>query len=383
MIFSLILFLCIGIVSANENGTATDDIKDLIDECEDNGSIKLEEKTYYLNPDNDTHITLNKSISIEGSGKTVIDGNNKTLTLDAVEKDRSDPGFFVVIPAHELFVKNTRKHIPFKNITFNDLNIISLHEMEFIDCKFIKTNFTSKELNNTFENCIFNESKIELYLIDLNIYDYLSKMMNCTIYNSIITSKEQIFLQIGESPRIFIKNRVNITDSRIFNSNVSLNHNNMTISNSKFENSNLKGCCDTINIANTTFNNPEIGLDYTEITFKKSNLTNATFDFKAGYYTKGCDVAFKNSTIENSTLNIIPNIESQKSNLTIQNSSVNICEIKPADTNVRIDNSNFNKSTIELFFSNLNITNATFYSDGDIKDTIKTKTETETYSTIN
>ena len=46
MLFSLILFLGIGIVSASENNTDTGDIENLIDECEDQGSIKLDEKTY-------------------------------------------------------------------------------------------------------------------------------------------------------------------------------------------------------------------------------------------------------------------------------------------------------------------------------------------------
>jgi len=77
----------IGIASANENSTDNGDFKDLIDDCEDNGTVKLEEKTYGLNPENETHIYLNKSITIEGTNeKTVIDGKNSTLFLD-VEKD--------------------------------------------------------------------------------------------------------------------------------------------------------------------------------------------------------------------------------------------------------------------------------------------------------
>ena len=80
MLFSLILFLAIGIVSASQNTTDTGDIGNLIDECKDQGTIKLDEISYELNPDNETHLYLNKTISIEGThGKTVIDGKNSTL----------------------------------------------------------------------------------------------------------------------------------------------------------------------------------------------------------------------------------------------------------------------------------------------------------------
>ena len=195
MLFSLILFLAIGIVSASQNTTDTGDIGNLIDECEDQGTIKLDEKTYELNPDKETHLYLNKTISIEGTyGKTVIDGKNSTLYLDVEKEPESDYNGTFIIAKDIYDVKNTGKHIIFKNINFKDLNLISRHKMSFLDCKFINTNFTSKELNNSFDNCVFDKSKIELNQYDTVRYKYYSKITNCTFYNSTVTSKTNTFI---------------------------------------------------------------------------------------------------------------------------------------------------------------------------------------------
>ena len=57
-LFSLILFLLIGMVSANENNTINDNINDIIDNSEGE-TIKLDEKTYSLDSESETHVYLN------------------------------------------------------------------------------------------------------------------------------------------------------------------------------------------------------------------------------------------------------------------------------------------------------------------------------------
>lgn len=367
------MFLCIGIVAASENITDSNNIEDLIDECEDKGTIKLDEKTYELNPDNETHLYLNKTISIEGThGKTVIDGKNSTLYLDVEKEPEPDYNRTIIIAKDIYNLKNTGKHIIFKNITFKDLNLISHHNMSFLDCKFINTNFTSKELNNSFDNCVFDKSKIELNQYDTIKYKYYSQIINCTFYNSTVASKTNIFIEIVGSSRVFMHNSIDFINSSLFNSDILMSHYNINMTNLKFQNSNLKGWSDIINITNTSFANSVIDYDYSDINFEKTIINNAEFILQAGYYAKGCKIVLKDSKITNSTFGFDTNIGSRQSNLIIQNSSVNECEIKTADTNIKTNNSNFNKSTIELYLSNINLYDSIFYNDGNINDTIKT-----------
>lgn len=291
LLFSLILFLGIEIASASENNTDTGDIGNLIDECEDKGTIQLDEKTYELNPENETHLYLNKSISIEGiHEKTIIDGKNSTLFLD-VEKEPEPDYNEPIIIAEDLYgIKNTGKHIIFKNITFKDLNLISRHKMDFLDCKFINTNFTSKELNNTFDNCVFNESKIELNLYQSHIY--YSKIINCTFYNSTVTSENNFFIcTLGVS--IFMQNNLDLINSSLNNSEISLSYYNINMNNLKFRNSNLKGWSNRINIDNASFDGHAIDLEYSYINFEQAILNNCELKFQGGDYSKGSEVILK------------------------------------------------------------------------------------------
>lgn len=359
-------------MSASENTTDTEDITNLIDGCEDKSTIKLDEKTYELNSE-ETHLYLNKSFSIEGvADKTIIDGKNSTLFLDVEKEPEEDYNGTIMIAKYIYDVKNTGKHIIFKNITFKNLNLISRHNMDFLDCKFINTNFTSKELNNSFENCVFDKSKIELNQYDMFRYKYYSKIINCTFYNSTVTSKTNIFLQIDGSSRVFMKNSIDLINSSFFNSDISLSHYNINMTNLKFHNSNLKGWSDIINITNTSSANIVINYGYSDINFEKTIFNNAEFKFQAGYYAKGCKIVLNNSKIRNSTFGFDSNIGSRQSNLIIQNSSIDECEIKTADTNIETNNSAFNKSHVELYLSNLKLYNSIFYNDGNINDTIKT-----------
>ena len=369
MLFSLILFLGIGIVSASENNTDTGDIENLIDECEDQGSIKLDEKTYELNPEKETHLYLNKSISIEGiKEKTIIDGKNSTLFLDTEKEPEPDYNGTVIIAKDLYDIRNTGNHIIFKNITFKDLNLISRHKMDFLDCKFINTNFTSKELNNTFDNCVFNESKIELNLYQG--YKYYSKIIDCAFYNSTITSKNNYFIFICGSSIIFMQNNIDLINSSLNNSEISLSHYNININNLKFRNSNLKGWSNRINVSNTSFDRPIIDLEYSHINFEQAILNNSELMFQGGYYNKGSEVILKNTLINNSTFEFTPNIYSDESIFIIENSTAENSKIKATETNIKSNNSNFYKTTIESHISNLNINNSNFYNDGNLSNTI-------------
>lgn len=363
-------------VAASENTTDNEDIEDLIDECEDQGIVKLEEKTYELNPDNETHLYLNKSVYIEGTGdRTIIDGKHSTLYLDVKKEPEPEPGEVVVIGKDALDVRNTGSHIVFKNITFKDLKLISRHKMDFLDCKFINTNFTSKELDNSFDNCVFNESKIELNVYDAFGYRYYAKIINSTFYNSKITSNAHFLIELVGSSRAFMQNGIDLVNTSLISSDVTLSHYNINISSSKFRNSNLKGWSDNVNISNTSLSNPKIDFDYSDIAFEQTNLNNAELKFQAGYYAKGCKVVLNESNFNNTTFVFNENIGSAQSNFMVQNSSVYGCEIKTDDTNIEVDNSTFNKTAMELYFSNLNMKNSVFYNDGSIADTIKTVTE--------
>ena len=138
------------------------------------------------------------------------------MYFDVVEENKSDSDGPIIIRPIDLFdLKNNGSHITFKNITFKDLNMISHHEMEFIDCKFIKTKFITKELNNTFANCIFNGSNVELSVYDIQ-YKYDAKIINCTLYSSQITSQTYIAIELVGSDRIFYANSIELANLNAF-----------------------------------------------------------------------------------------------------------------------------------------------------------------------
>ena len=367
-LFSLILFLLIGMVSANENNTINDNINDIIDNSEGE-TIKLDEKTYSLDSESETHVYLNKSISIEGiQDKTIIDGKNSTLFLDVEKEPEPDYNGTVIIAKDIYDIKNTGNHIIFKNITFKDLNLISRHKMDFLDCKFINANFTSKELNNTFDNCVFNESRIELNLYEG--YKYYSKIIDCTFYNSTITSKNNFFICTLGSSIVFMQNNIDLINSSLNNSEIIISHYNININNLKFRNSNLKGWSNRINVNNTSFDRPVIDLEYSDINFEEVILNNSELMFQGGYYNKGCEVVLKNTQINNSTFEFTPNIYSDESIFIIENSTAENSKIKATETNIKSNDSNFYKTTIESHISNLNINNSNFYNDGNLSNTI-------------
>ena len=396
-LFTSVLFLCIGVVCAHENNMSADgdlfgndnsqshNIKDLIDECEDNGTVQLEEGSYYLDAKNETHIILNKTITVEGiEGKTIIDGNNTYLFLDVNEtKDKIDMDSLRIVPWRDGYVfKNLGKNVTFKNIVFKDMTMTTWHEMTFKNCQFVNTTFTSYEFGNAFENCSFDKSTIEIVLFlgyDADIYKDYSKIVNCNIYDSLITYKyvytPSYIAIVGGTP-FFTRNSLDLINSTICCSDIRLSNYNVTIKSSDFNNTRLIGGSDSINIENTNFNNQTIWLGLSEMNFNQSNITDTVFDFSGGYFGKGSHIVMENTILNNCSMEISPDYGSRKSSLKIRNSLVNNTEIESTDANVLIDGSEFNKSEIEFFFSDAQIKGSTFINDGNITETIKTRAYT-------
>ena len=388
------MFLCINLVSAHENNTDADgdlslndnsqnhNIKNLIDEYENNRTVQLEEDSYYLDAENETHIILNKMITVEGiEGKTIIDGNNTYLFLDVNEtKDTPDMDTLRIKPWYDGYVfKNLGKNITFKNIVFKDLTMTTWHEMTFKNCQFRNTTFTSYEFGNTFENCSFDKSTIEIVLFlgyETNIYKDYSKIVNCNIYESLITCKHMYtpyyLLIVGGTP-FFTRNSLDIINSTLCCSDIKLSNNNITIKSSNFNNTLLMGSSNRVNIENTNFNNQTIWLSLSEMNFNQSNITDTGFDFSGGYFGKGCHINIENTNLNNCSMEISPDYGSRKNSLKIKNSLVNNTEIKSTDADVLIDSSEFNKSEIEFFFSDAQIKGSTFINNGKITETIKTR----------
>lgn len=394
----MILFLCAGIASAHENGTiangdlSIDDnmeknnIKDLIDECKDE-NLNLDEKTYYLNPENETHIVLNKSITISGiDGKTIIDGNNTSLFLDVNEtEDEIDNDTPILIWHDGYDFKYLGKNITFKNITFKDLKMTTWHEMTFLNCKFINTTFTSYEYSNTFNNCDFNKSKIEIVLFNgfyNSVYEDYSKILNCNLYESIITYKlvyGQGYIDIVGGDSFYITNSLDLMNTNLYNSNISLYRNNITINNSNFNNSNIKGSSNILNIENTDFDRPQIALGYSIISICNASIENPKFELHGGYFSIGCELSLENATINNCELKTSVNYGFRTGSLKIKNSQIQNSTFYLEDFDAMINNSQFNKSSFEFFFSDANILDSTFVNDGNVTDTLKTKEYNEIY----
>lgn len=381
-------------VSAHENDTIygddnsqSDNLKDLIDECEDNGVVNLEEGTYHLDGENQTRIVLNKTITVEGiDGKTVIEGENSTLILDVnstekkVEKDIISVGLW----RDGYVFKYLGKNVTFKNITFKDLKIITYHEMTFENCRFINSTFTSYEYSNTFTNCDFNTSTIELVVFYGfgDIYKDYSKIIGCNLYESLVTFKAVYtpnYIEIVGGDQFRVINRLDVKDTRFSKSNMTLSRYNVTIDNSSFENSNIYSGSSIYNISNTVFDSPKIMLSYSEISLYKSNLTDPKLHFSAGYFSNGCRITMDRVILENCKMEGSISYGSRPGSLKITESTINNSTLYTMESDVFIGDSIFNNSTIELFFSNLGIINSTFANDANVTDTIRTRDCIETY----
>lgn len=382
-------------MSAHENNTAiaddsiqNDNIKDLIDNCEDNGVVSLEEKTYYLNSENETHIILNKTVTIEGVyDKTIIDGNNTSLMLDVNQTNEKEveDGPVIGFWRDGYVFKYLGKNVTFKNITFKDLKMTTWHEMKFENCRFINTTFTSYEYSNTFKNCSFDKSKIEIALFfgyGETLYKDISNIINCNFYDSGITFKRVYtpnYIEMVGGDQFRITNSLNIKNSNLFHSNITLYHYNVTVDNSSFNNSNIMGSSNIFNISQTDFNNPDIKLSYSEISLYKSNLTNPKLHFNAGYFSNGCKIVMKNIILSNCKMESSISYGSRKGSLKIEDSVVINSTLASTYSNVLINNSEFNRTQIVLSFADTEIRSSLFTNDGNITDTIQTIDYNEVY----
>lgn len=301
-------------------------------------------------------------------------------------KKIEDDGIKISIWPSGYEFKNLGKNITFKNITFKDLKMTTWHEMKFLNCKFINTTFTSYEFENTFENCSFNTSKIEIVLFlgynSFNQYKDYSKIMNCNFYESKISSKSVRttgYVEIVGGDHFYITNSLDLINSSFFNTNLNLYRNNITITNSNFNNSNISGSSNILNVTKTNLKNPEINLHMSKIYLKYSNLSNAQLYFVAGYFASGCYVVLEKSILNNSKIETTTNYGSRSGILKIEGSIVYNTNINLTDEYVLINNSELNKSLLELFFSDVKIKNSTFINDGPIKNTIKTRNYYKTF----
>lgn len=362
----------------------------LINECEDNGVVNLDEKTYYLDNTNETHIILNKTITLNGvEDKTIIDGNNTSLIFDVNKTKPETTGDSIIFgsyPTGYVF-KYLGKNITLKNITFKDLKMTTWHEMTFENCKFINTTFTSYEYGNTFKNCSFDKSKVEIVLFygyGENLYKDYSKIINCNFYESAIAYKGVYsinYIELVGGDQFRITNKLYIKNSKFLKSNITQYRCNITIDNSSFDDSNIISSSSIYNITNTSFKNPKIQLSYSTISINKSNLENPQMRLSGGYFSNGCDLSIENTTINNCDLETSVNYGSRIGSLKVKNSAINNSTLNLTYTKVLTNNSLFNKTMLELFFSNADIFNSTFVNDGNITNTLKTRNYIIKYTT--
>ncbi|WP_298522157.1 hypothetical protein [uncultured Methanobrevibacter sp.] len=371
-----------------DDNSQIDNIKELIDNCEDNGVVNLEGKTYGLDASNETHIVLNKTVTIAGiDNETVIDGKNTSLFLD-VNKSKTiidDNSIIIGYWKDGYEFKYMGKNVTFKNITFKDLKMTTWHEMTFENCRFINSTFTSYEYPNTFKNCSFDESAIEMVLFfgyDKDLYHDHSKIMNCRFTNSTIGYKAEYtknYIQIIGGDQFQITNSLDLINSSFSNSIISLYRNNITISNSNLSNSSLRSSSCIFNIANTDFNNPKIDVGYTTISISKSNLENPKIRLNGGYFSKGAELNLENTTINNCELETTVTFGSRIGSLKMNNSQISNSTFNLTYINVLLNNSQFDNSSFELFFSAADIIDSTFLNNETILNTIKTRNYKEVY----
>ena len=390
-----ILIFCVATVSAHGNDTIltdssqNDNIKDLIDGCEDNGTVTLEEKTYHLDGGNETHIVLNKTVTVQGiENRTVIDGRNTSLMFDVDESgvEAENEGPIMVGLRDGYSFKYLGKNVTFKNITFKDIKMVTWHEMRFENCRFINSTFTSYEYSNTFKDCSFDKSTVEIVLFfgyGSNLYRDHSKIIDCDFNMSVITYKgvyTRNYIELIGGDQFRLTNNLYITKSRFCNSNISLYRSNVTVEDSIFKRSNLKGSSNSFSIKDSALENPEIEVGYTFLSFYGSDIENPKMILHGGYFSKGCELSIENSNVSNCELETTVTFGSKTGNLKIIDSHINNSTFNVTDVNVVINNSLLNTTEFELFFSGANIVNSTFFNERNITDIIKTRTYEEVYT---
>ncbi|WP_407391940.1 hypothetical protein [Methanobrevibacter sp.] len=385
-IMLFILFLIVGAASASENSTdSNDDLEILINNADENDNIQLDEKTYDIVPkeqSNETHILINKSLTFEGiNGKTTIDGKNNTLYLDC-EEPKKDDGNIIYIGWRDGYnVKDTGKTLAFKDITFKDINMITWHEMVFNNCTFINANYTNYELNNSFDDCIFNNTQLESCVLYGSSVSRGFNISECVFYNSVLKSKSiytSTYIALIGGSRFEIINYLNLINSKLYDSKMELSSNKIVIAESELKDTDLYFYSNLIGIENCELYNPNIELGMSKMAVDNSTINNSNIQTYAGYFSLGSTVYLKESILNNTNITMLPNsIYSQKSIFTSIDSTIENAEINTTDTIVSLDNSELKNAQMLLFFSDLALNNSTFYDSGSLEDIIKTKNYTE------
>lgn len=356
-----------------------DEIKNLIDNTAENGTVELEGKKYELS--DDTHIILNKSINIEGVNGTIIDGNNSSLYFDCVEKESADLDFAICRIGYEL--KNTGKHITLKNITFTNINLVEWHKMDFLDCNFINTTITNYELDNTYERTNFINSNVVIknpkgMLPDNFTPDY-DKLKDCEFYNSNITS-ENLFLsnyiELVGSSRFELINAIDMTGCNFSKSNLELTYYTINIDECSFNESKWEGWSSAVNVNSTSVTNQNINYAYSIFNAKNSIFINDSVSFRGGYFSTGNFIAIDNCEINNTELKIDEGMNSGKSVLNITDSELNKCFIDSTFADVTISNSSLNKTKMRLLFTKTVLKNTNLTIDENLSEIFKTYNNT-------
>ena len=369
-------------LAVTEDGSF-DEIEKLIDNTEDNGTIKLEGKTYALSNGDEKRLTINKSLNFEGVEGSVIDGKNTRLYLCCVEKEEPDDTGFGHICLTGYEMKNTGKHLTFKNLTFANIDLTEWHNMDFIDCIFINSRLTSYELENTFEKSTFINSTVEIKtpqgMFDENFrYDY-SKLQNCELINSTILSRNLIldsYIALIGGTRFEIINKIDITKCNFSKSDIELSYYMVNIDECSFNTSNWTGWSSEINIDSSALINPIINYQYSRFNSKDTTLINSTARFAAGYFSTGNEIAMNNCEIDNADIKIDEGMNSQKSILNITGSHLNNSYIDCKYADINIDDAALDNTKMRLLFTKTKLKNTNLTNNENISEIFKSYNNT-------
>lgn len=386
----LILLMSIGIACASEknktdlsveentdNPLPIDELDNAINSTQDNGAVHLE-KEYVLN-ENKT-LKINKSLTFNGAeNRSIIEGNGNYLNLDIIDEEPNVTEGELIIISLDDGLKKTGKHLIFNNITFKNIKLQTWHRMEFNDCEFINSTFISKEMDNEFNNCIFNSSIIAPDVVagyNSNGIFRLSAFTNCLFFESDVMTKiryppNYIHVVGGDFFRVY--DSIDLADCHFLKSEITVNNVYLNISRSTFNTTDMSCHSNAIIITDSKFSNQK-----TDLTICKSNFTNSTFNMsninlQASYFSIGSQTDINGCSLNNSKIEISPGFRSRQSQIRIMDTDMDNSYLEATDTHVMIENSRLNNAEMSLCFSSLNITDSTISNNDSAENTITTK----------
>lgn len=392
-----ILIICIGIVSAHENDTITlsdadnnpdtdngptadagfDEVEKLIDNASENDVITLEAKRYNIDA-NESHVVINKDFTLEGSEGTIIDGNGHTLyfNTEIPAKDGDDINETKLKYGYE--IQNTGKTITLKNITFANVEFYTWHGMNFIDCSFMNSTLTSLEMNNTFENCIFTDSTLEianfLGMFPENCTPDHSKINSCNFYNSTVKSVEielDTYVALVGSSIFQTINTIDISNSDLRKSNVKLTYYSININDCNFSDTDWLGYSLISSISSAAFDNLSASLFYSIFNAESVKLKDSHVEFLGGYYSRGCEILLEECEVNSSEVIIKEGMFSRNAHMNVTGSRLNSCRINSSQSEMSVRDSVLHKTAMDLLETNASFENSTLIADGKLTDVIK------------